>query len=171
MNHPKDFYLRTHKKEFYDYECALYLTDKHFLRNPIQLDCRHCVCKKCIIDNKPIKCVFCGRVTKSDLTDATESMIKREEIQNNLKELLSETKERLKKSCDELKGIIKSIKLYCIICFILEELKCRDDTIKDKFIKIESKVIERVEFLKKELDQHLSYFKNDLSIIQEQMTE
>ena len=93
------------------------MTDKHFLRSPIQLDCRHCVCKNCIIDNKPIKCVFCGRVTKSDLTDATESMIKREEIKNNLKELLSETKERFKNSCKELKGIIKSIKLYCIFFF------------------------------------------------------
>jgi hypothetical protein len=44
-------------------------------------------------------------------------MIKREEIKNNLKELLSETKERFKNSCKELKGIIKSIKLYFIFFF------------------------------------------------------
>jgi hypothetical protein len=50
-------------------------------------------------------------------------------------------------------------------------LKCRDDTVKDQIINIENKVIERVELLKKELDEHLSYFKNDLSTIQEQMTE
>jgi hypothetical protein len=36
------------QKNFIDYECALNYKNKHFLQNPIQLDCPHFVCKNCI---------------------------------------------------------------------------------------------------------------------------
>ena len=96
---------RTRRITFYfDYECAASLDDKHFLQNPIQLDCSHCVCKICIGKHESIKCIFCGQTTNKSFIDFDVSLIKKSEMMNNFDELFNETKERFKACFEEYKG-------------------------------------------------------------------
>ena len=40
--------------QFINYECAIVENkeDRHFLQNPIKLECDHYVCKRCIVKNE-----------------------------------------------------------------------------------------------------------------------
>ena len=91
---------------FFDFECASDRNDKHFLQKPIQLDCRHCICKECIPENEKIKCSFCGRITKSDLKECDVSVEKLNQIEDNYGQLFDETKQRFKLCYDKIKGKI-----------------------------------------------------------------
>ena len=95
---------------FYEFECALSnCNDKHFLQNPIQLDCflGHCICKECIPDKEnKIDCSFCGRITKSDLKECNVSKEKQRKMEENYGQLFSETEKRFKSCYDKIKGKI-----------------------------------------------------------------
>ena len=91
---------------FYDFECALSNSlDEHFLQDPIQLDCRHCICKECIPEKEnKIECSFCGRITKSDLKEFNVSKEKQRQMEDNYGQLFDETKKRFKLCYDKIKG-------------------------------------------------------------------
>ena len=97
-------------KCFTDFECALSNCNiKHFLQNPIQLDCflGHCICKECIPEEgNNIKCSICGKLTKSNLKECDVSNEKQRQLEENYKPLFSETKERFKLCYDKIKGKI-----------------------------------------------------------------
>ena len=84
----------------------------HFLQNPIQLDCRHCVCKDCIGQKKSITCEFCGILTENNLSKRVESKVKIRELINNFSELFQETNERFKTCFDEYNCKIFSFSTY-----------------------------------------------------------
>ena len=92
------------KKEFYGYECALNFNDRHFLQNPIQLDCPHYVCKNCI-KTESIACAFCGILTDKSLKNRGLANIKKQDILNNFGELFNETEKRYR---DNLKRFLDS---------------------------------------------------------------
>jgi hypothetical protein len=84
------------QKKFIDYECALNFNNKHFLQNPIQLDCPHFVCKNCI-NTDLVTCDFCGIPTDKNLKNRGVANIKKLDIFNNFSELFNETKNRFYK--------------------------------------------------------------------------
>ena len=92
--------------QFINYECAIVENkeDRHFLQNPIKLECDHYVCKGCIVKNEQLICVFCGVPTTRDLSLSRESNLKIDEIKSNARVLLNETKVRFEKNFDEYRG-------------------------------------------------------------------
>ena len=81
--------------------------DEHFLQNPIQLDCHHCICKECIPEKEnKIECSLCGQITERDLRKCNVSKEKERQMEENYGQLFGETKERFKSCYDKIKGNI-----------------------------------------------------------------
>lgn len=88
-----------------EFECALSL-DKHIVKEPISLQCGHCICKSCIpleSNAKNNTCKVCGKVNDRDLTLDSESIAIKKAIKRNLYGLLSVIVKQLEKSIENLK--------------------------------------------------------------------
>ena len=67
-------------------ECSL-AEDKHLIQIAIGLSCGHHICKKCIplnSNNSQIKCLKCGKINKTDLSQCEEAEIIKEVLEANI---------------------------------------------------------------------------------------
>ena len=85
--------------------CASTL-DEHILHDPISLSCGHYICQKCIPADTNLACNICGIQNENVLKNSKVSLLAQYLIQLNIEGLVAHTKEKIKNSFDELKGIL-----------------------------------------------------------------
>lgn len=159
--------------EIISYNCAA-SSSKHVYKQPIELDCKHCACKKCIdeLNDAILKCKICDLVTiKNQLSNQISS------------DAISIINQNSKKIYQELNDIYKTSDLlliigkYLPICgfydfFILKDfdgLFALSDTITAQFEFIESDIELRIESIKIEIDSIADKLNRDVDKIENKL--
>ena len=91
-----------------EYECAL-SDDLHFIYNPIDLPCGHCVCKSCIPKTEEFICNNCDELIKSKNVYEKLSNAIQLSFNRNLESIYKIIEKQSIKSMEKLKGNFNKI--------------------------------------------------------------
>jgi hypothetical protein len=95
-------------------KCAGFSDEEHFVQEPINLKCGHCICKKCIASST-MKCIRCGKTSDRDLRSDKESTTSKMLFKECISILFSEIQEQTNEEIIKIKSIL--IYKYIIIPF------------------------------------------------------
>jgi hypothetical protein len=101
--------------------CCKPKTDKHFVKEPICLDCLHPICNRCISDYSypNIQCGKCEKVTKTNSVRRIEYVRARDCIKNYLHNIFLKLEQEAIGYYRKLKRIFQGIILNFTINYLL----------------------------------------------------
>ena len=85
------------------YICA-FNDERHFLTEPIKMDCGHYICKKCskIKTNGIVKCFTCDKKDRIDFRNLNDKNDMKYEIRANISQLYAALEKQFDKAVNEL---------------------------------------------------------------------
>lgn len=91
--------------------CSNSNVEHHILKEPLGLDCGHCVCKSCIPNGAivGIKCNKCGKYCVKDFRHAKPLILFEKMLEMSLDDLNAETDKQILENTEKLKS--KNIKI------------------------------------------------------------
>jgi hypothetical protein len=87
-------------------ECSLTKNHayRHFIVEPITLNCGHSACKRCILKTtQPTKCLQCGNINEIDVSRVGESFIVKCVVNSYIRDLFSISLTEIKKTFESFK--------------------------------------------------------------------